>query len=293
MLTILDRFDYLFDSARRFNEPVVCPYCKNKNAQLIDRKYVVARLFECDHCHLYFRHPVDSVEHNKKFYQTNYVESDSFTTTMPKKEELDELRDNAFNVSKDRSAERYIGLFSALYDNVRQLKIVDYGTSWGYLSYQFKQAGMDTQSFEISVPRARFGNEHLDLQIKTDEKELLGGNDIFFSSHVIEHVPSISHMIELAKSLLKPDGLFIAICPNGSRDFRKVNEHAFHLGWGKVHPNYLNSDFYQHVFASQPYYLASNPFTYDEIKRWDKRTQWKSNLTGEELLVITRLNQNL
>jgi 2-polyprenyl-3-methyl-5-hydroxy-6-metoxy-1,4-benzoquinol methylase len=293
MLSILDRFDYLFDAARRFNEPVVCPFCKTTDAKVIDRKYMFARLFECSHCHLYFRHPVDSVEHNRKFYQKNYVESDSFTTNMPSAEELDELKNNSFNVSKDRSAGRFINLFNALFPRLDHLKIVDYGTSWGYLSYQFRMAGLDVQSFEISEPRAAFGNKHLGLEILTDQSKLSGTNDIFFSSHVIEHVPSIGHMLNLGKSLLKPEGLFIATCPNGSRDFRKNNEHAFHHSWGKVHPNYLNRDFYQHIFRENPYYMGSNEFNYREIKQWDKQSQVISDLGNEELLVIVKVNEQI
>lgn len=290
MLALKQKFEYFIDSALRYSEAQECPSCGSKHVEQIDRKHVVTRLFECKNCFLYFRHPVESTKSNFSFYQKEYAEDDDITTNLPTDEELKQLRAKNFATESNRSAKRLIDLFGAFLPNIEGAKIVDYGTSWGYISYQFKKAGMDVQSFELSVPRARFGNEKLGLNIKTSASELKGGNDIFFSSHVIEHVPKVSDMLATGKGLLKKGGYLVTICPNGSPEFRQKNAHDFHLAWGKVHPNYLNAKFFANAFRDYPHYIASSPFDLKAIKNWDQKSQVIGNLEDGEIFAIAKIS---
>ena len=154
---------------------------------------------------------------------------------MPTEEELSELKSQEFNAGSDRSIARLLPIFEAAAGKIQDTKIVDYGTSWGYISYQLKKVGMNVQSYEISRPRANYGNQNLGLNIVSNVNELKGENDVFFSSHVIEHVPSVSKMIEIGKSVLSKDGVFIAICPNGSPMRKAMHPKNHHSAWGQVH----------------------------------------------------------
>jgi hypothetical protein len=116
-------------------------------------------------------------------------------------------------------------------------------------------------------------------------------NHIFFSYHVIEHHPDIDSMIRLAKSLLKDGGYFIAYSPNGSHPFRQKNKEVFHRFWGKVHPNFMNVDFYKHIFQEQPYYIASSPIIYENIYPLQEQQLAIDDLSGEELLVIVKFSK--
>lgn len=287
MLLRSQKFQYLFESARRYTEPVICPFCNTGKAKLIDRKYFVTRLFECNACHLYFRHPVEKQASNETFYQEGYVEDDNITTSLPTVEELEELKKDGFLVG-NKNAARYCELFSALTKGKEQVRVIDYGCSWGYISWQLRHAGFDVESYEISKPRAAYGNKNLGLNILTQEKEIRPGNDIFFSSHVIEHHPSINEMISLAKSKLNNGGYFIAISPNGSNSYRKKDPAGFHLAWGKVHPNYLNVDFYKTIFKDFPYYIGSSPFNFPAIQAFNAEDQIIDDLASEELIVIAK-----
>jgi 2-polyprenyl-3-methyl-5-hydroxy-6-metoxy-1,4-benzoquinol methylase len=236
---------------------------------------------------LYFRYPVDKKETNAEFYQTEYQEKDKLTAELPDEATLNEIKGANFNLA-NRNAGRFLDIFSNLFPGIARLKIVDYGCSWGYLTFQFKEAGHQVQGYEISRSRAAFGIKHLGIEILTSESEIEGKNDIFFSSHVIEHHPDIAGMISLAKSLVKPGGYFIAVSPNGSKDYREGNKNAFHHTWGKVHPNYLNVDFYKFVFKDVPYYMGSSPFNLENITPIEK-DNFVDNLAGEELLIIAKL----
>ncbi|MFQ5446053.1 MAG: class I SAM-dependent methyltransferase [Saprospiraceae bacterium] len=291
MLTTSQKTSYLLHCVLHYADKVSCPSCGSNDAVLIDRKYLVARLFECQNCKLYFRHPSDSIKENLDFYQDAYTEADDITTYLPPKEELEQLKSVNFSTTRDRSAERLKQLFQCLFEKLEGVKIIDYGSSWGYLSYQFQSYGMDVESFEISVPRASFGNQSLGLNIRTHEASLRSGNDIFFSSHVIEHVPSVSKMLAVGERLLTEDGYLITICPNGSPQYRTREPRGFHAAWGKVHPSYLNVEFFKNNYSAKPYFITTAPFNFEKIKAWDKHSQnVDEQLTGVELLVICRPN---
>jgi 2-polyprenyl-3-methyl-5-hydroxy-6-metoxy-1,4-benzoquinol methylase len=289
MLTTKQKINYLLDSTLRFFEQKKCPHCKSTNCTKIDQKYFVTQLLQCNNCNFRFRHPYDSINTNKDFYQKEYFEDDVMTTDMPTNEQLEDMKSNNFDIDNDKSIKRLLPLFDIVTSNNRNAKIVDYGASWGYMSYQFKLAGYDVQSFEISKPRGNYGNKNLGLNIVSNIEELKGGVDIFFSSHVIEHVPSITEMLNVAKGVLKKGGFFICLCPNGSDEFRKLDPQAFHLAWGKVHPNYLDEKFFSKLFEENNYYIGATPINLEKINNWNSEGQCIDKLESIELLTIVKL----
>jgi hypothetical protein len=288
MLTRKQKIKYLVSSLLAWGQKARCTYCQSEDCIEIDRKYFVTRLMECQDCHLYFRYPVDKKEENADFYQTEYQESDNITTDLPDAAELEKMKKDGFQVG-GKNAQRHLELFARLFPGQPSLRIVDYGSSWGYTSYQFQQVGHQVQGFEISKSRAAYGIRNLSVDISTDEKLLKRNNDIFFSSHVIEHHPDIASMVRLAKSLLVEGGYFIAFCPNGSQAFRLKNPEIFHRFWGKVHPNYLNVDFYKKVFWNSPYIISSNPVNMNDIHPLQNRESVIGDLSGDELMVIVKM----
>lgn len=287
---MMEKLKYLIRSALNFNSGVACPNCGSSQATQVDRKYFFTRLFECDSCKLQFRHPVDSKKFSQAFYQQNYVQKDGITTDLPSKAELESLIQSGFDKSTKNVA-RIVALFSSLKHDLSKLKVIDYGCSWGYMTYQFRQYGISAMGFEVSRTRADFGNRQLGLNITTDSASLPLENDIVFSSHVIEHVPSIPEMISDAKRLLTRDGLFIAESPNGSESFRINSFNAFHQGWGLVHPNYLSDEFYRTAFGKNPFFITSTPYDLQTINKWDGLSQTVNKTDGPQLLVISKPNQ--
>lgn len=283
---------YLLRSAVNYFAEVKCTNCGSTGAIEVDRKMIVTRLFRCENCSLQFRHPSDDSAFNKSFYQDDYVQEDGITTDLPDQQNLQKLIDSDFQGTA-KNVQPIINLWSAIFSDLKTIRAVDYGASWGYMSYQFKKRGISIQSFEISKPRCKYGNTYLQLDIKSDCNELTDGNDLVYSSHVIEHVSSIPEMLTQSKRLLNAHGFFVAESPNGSGAFRNKDREGFHRGWGLVHPNYLSDQFYQGLFKDNPYFITSSPFPLDEIRRWDKQSQVVHNTEGGQLLVIARPNQNI
>ncbi|PHY12990.1 hypothetical protein CSW58_08810 [Caulobacter sp. B11] len=294
----MSKVDYLLRSVVRHRDAdrQRCPNCGAKNSILIERKLVVTELRRCDACMMMFRTPTDAPAEAADFYNHEYAQG--FTTDMPEAPALAELKARGFTgTEKD---------YSYYIDVLRQLgappgaKLFDFGCSWGYGSYQFARAGFDTLSYEISAPRRRFGVENLGVQAVSDfeawanSPEAEATMDVFFSAHVLEHVPSPSLIIALAQRVLKPGGLFVAFVPNGSAAFRSVSPTWSRL-WGEVHPNFLDEVFFNAALSRSPRLFGASPVTIDEAARGfltsgDPSHRQLDDLKTAEMLCAARLN---
>ncbi|MCF8274251.1 MAG: class I SAM-dependent methyltransferase [Flavobacteriaceae bacterium] len=284
------KLKYLLWASSNYFSSSKCPICSSNKTKVIDTKYLVTKLLECSNCKILFRHPVDNPNFNKIFYQEEYIEKNCLVTNLPNDEALKKMIETDF-VETDRNANRIYAIIKQLYkeSELNNLQMIDYGSSWGYISYQLIQKGIQVESFEISKSRAKFGNSKLSLNIKTAEDELTGEKDIFFSSHVIEHHPNPSDMIENAKNLLKDNGFFYCYCPNGSEEYLKKDKKLFHLAWGQVHPFYPSKNYFSNQFKNNPYYIGSN-LNPIGIKKMLNNEQYIGDLTGSELIIISKPN---
>lgn len=176
------------------------------------------------------------------------------------------------------------------------MRIFDFGCSWGFGSWQFAQAGYDVKSFEISRPRARYARGKLGVDVIDDVTTLAGAShldgiyDLFFSNHVLEHVPSPSDAVATAKRLLKPGGLFVSITPNGSLGYRKTAPESWHRFWGKVHPNMLNDAFWAREFAEAPHFIGSLPHSRAALVGWAAAPdQVQDSQQGDQLICVAHV----
>jgi 2-polyprenyl-3-methyl-5-hydroxy-6-metoxy-1,4-benzoquinol methylase len=246
----------------------------------------VTALVECAHCKLLYRTPTDSTTYNQDFYQAEYTEG--FTTECPDDEALESLKENGF-------AEETSG-YSSYVEVLKHLglaagsRVFDFGCSWGYGSYRLSSAGYEVEAFEISEPRCAYAVEKLGINATCDMAMVGRDYDLFFSAHVLEHVPDLRSTLEFARTITKPGGLFVAFTPNGSQSYRKSNWPLFHKAWGLVHPNFLQDAFYKHVFKDNPYLIASElPYPLERIASWNCLEQIVCDTSGWELMVAAVL----
>jgi 2-polyprenyl-3-methyl-5-hydroxy-6-metoxy-1,4-benzoquinol methylase len=263
-----------------------CPSCGSENSVFVKRKFIVTSLRRCSRCDLLFRAPTTTTQENEAFYQDSY--SQGFTSDTPNDDTLRELVSSSF-AGSEKEYTSYIKVLAALGGKPGD-RLLDFGCSWGYGSWQMRKYGYDVVAFEISKPRCRYAREKLNVtaydkldDIKDEEF------DIFFSAHVLEHVPSISDVFIFAQKKLKKGGLFISFTPNGSSDYRKSKERHWNQLWGMVHPNFLDDRFFKKQFPEV--LLASNPYEYKDIGE-----QWTSGkktallkLDGVELMAAVKI----
>lgn len=269
---------------------LACPSCGCRQSSLVKRKFLVSSLRRCLACMLLFRRPTSSEHESIAFYQQKYQQG--FTTNMPASHERQHLKNTLFKGS-EKDYSHYIKVLKAL-ELKPGAKLLDYGCSWGYGSWQLQRAGYAVQSYEISRPRCEYARRYMGVAATWDTKELEEHVDIFFSAHVLEHVFTVQDVISLAMKLLKPGGCFIAFTPNGSKTYRKANPWQWQRSWGLVHPNLLDDEYYRLVFNHSPFLIASSPYDYDAINEWMRTEDHKGKqrimaLGGEELLCVAKM----
>lgn len=290
----MSKIEYLIRSAMRVPDPRrrACPNCGASASQVVERKFAVTALRRCTGCHMMFRTPVDDPAEASEFYNSDYTQG--FTTDLPSLDELERLKAANF-AGGEKDYSYYIGVLREL-GLRRGDKLFDFGCSWGYGSYQFTKAGFGTLSYEISRPRGGYGATNLGVQLVPDFESWAEASphsmDSFFSAHVLEHVPSPSRIIELARRVLKPSGLFVAFFPNGSAPARRAVPGWSGL-WGEVHPNFLDDEFMNRAVSDRPRLFGSSPVVLDaaaakHLRGTGAEPHCLNDLTGDELLFAFR-----
>jgi len=285
---LAQKLKYLLLCCRKyiFHNGFACPSCGARLSQIVDRKYFVTALRRCETCRLLFRTPTTTPDENKRFYQEEYVEG--FTTKLPTQEELSALMVAGFkDTQKDYSI--YQKILASL-GCVKGASLLDFGCSWGYGSWQLKQYGYEVTGFEISKPRGNYARQYLGVDVHNYLDDLKGPFDIFFSTHVLEHVPSVSETIAFAFKILRPGGLFIAVTPNASESYRRRDPLAWHKAWGLVHPNFLDEVYYNMALKNLPRLMASTPYPLEKLEKskLTKNGYILNELSGEKLLFVAR-----
>lgn len=261
----MSKFSYL---ARAFRKTLKggqprCPSCGSETSELVARKYLVTSLRRCRECLLLFRVPTTSEFENQSFYQKDYRQD--FVTDMPPVGDLPALLKEESGLDGSRSHRPYLSALEALGAKKGQ-RVLDFGCSWGYGSWQLARAGYETEGFEISKVRADYARKHLGVSAVSEMEQLKGEFDVFFCIHVLEHVPAVKTIMDTAFRFLKPGGLFLAVTPNGTDEFRNLEPDLWGLLWGEVHPNFLDDQFYKNYFGEGPHLLASLPCSPESLR---------------------------
>lgn len=259
-----------------------CPSCGSQRSRVLDRKLLVTTLRRCSQCELLFRAPTTSEAESNQFYQSEYAQG--FTTDIPSEKALAGLLAAHFQ-STNKDYTRYIELLHALGVASGQ-RVIDYGCSWGYGTWQLQRAGYEMQGFEVSQPRCAFARDRLGLDAVATTEDLRPPFDCFFCAHVVEHVPNVRETLELARCLLRPDGLLVFFTPNGSESNRRTNPHAWHTRWGFVHPQLLDERFCRRNFTGRPYLVSGSPFDPAQLSAWKRQSSVELSMNGEELLLV-------
>lgn len=274
---------YLGVSLRKavFGQGRRCPSCGALEGNtVVDRKWVITSLRRCGGCRLLFRVPTTTGEENEKIYQAEYREGS--TTDLPDGATLKGWMAAGFRGSPHDHA-NYLAVLRAIRVPAGA-RVYDFGCSWGYGAFQFTAEGFDVEGYEISEPRARFAAEKLGVQLRAPSDVKDASFDVFFSAHVMEHVPSVSETLQLAKRVLRPRGWFVAFTPNGSAERRRRDPAGWHQQWGFVHPQLLDREWIEAMGRQEPVLAATSPYDLAALAAGKSPTTFD----GPELLVVLR-----
>jgi len=172
-------------------------------------------------------------------------------------------------------------------------RVLDFGSSWGYGTYQLQRQGFEAVGFEISKPRAGYGREKMGLNVIDTIEDLeavpAGSFDIVFSNHVVEHLPNITSIFPVLTRVLKKDGFVFHVLPN----FMGAKARAgYWVKWiGEDHPIAPAMPFFEFAIPraglEKPVF-GSSPFDEPMAHALKESPGDPLSTEGDELLVFAR-----
>jgi len=259
-----------------------CPSCTSLQVGTVRRKFLVTALLECQNCGLRFRVPKDTDARSRHFYQGDYEQG--FTTDVPSDEQLKEMLVCRFkNTVKDYQT--YITVLHAV--GVEPCRtILDFGCSWGYGSWQLREAGFKVYSYEVSKSRAEFARRKLGCSIVGDDL-VSDPIDCLFSAHVLEHLTDPNLLWRIAERVLSPNGVVVCFLPNGDSKLEaEYGSKQYHRLWGQVHPLLVGPGAVAFMAKRHAYVPVVHTSPYDlQLLRANIPSD---HLIGQELLLIAR-----
>jgi len=260
----IDRIRFMYDlfvgTMTRRN---ACPVCGILSNDIVGRKHTICFLRRCTNCSLLYRTPIDKIGFGAKYYQDDYHES--MTTELPDKAQLEKYKSNRF-INMGKNIDPIIDILEMAELENNSL-VLDFGCSWGYSAWQFKTRGYHCKGYEISLPRAKYARDVLGIELVSHVEDLKGEIDLFFSSHVLEHVPNPLDTLSLAIDVVRPGGLVLFITPNGSFNYRTKAPNNWYSLWGRKHPFALDELFYQKHLVDHDYFITST-FLKDTVDKY-------------------------
>ena len=210
---------------------------------------------------------------------------------MPSDEELARLLSAGFK-GGEKDFSQYIQVLEAV--GVQQGEsVLDFGSSWGYGSWQLRQAGFNVYSYEVSKIRADYAKSKLNCQVVDADNidSIRGKINCVFSSHVLEHLPDPNIFWKIVDQVLVPGGKVVCFVPSGEPALEMIyGKKLYHQLWGQVHPLLFTSKALISIakrYQCKPY-VYSFPCSLDDVRDFQE-----GEMNGKELLLVAvRLSEN-
>jgi 2-polyprenyl-3-methyl-5-hydroxy-6-metoxy-1,4-benzoquinol methylase len=233
---------------------------------------------------------MDTSHEHESYYQEEFA-GDSPQVLLPEDNELRLLVKTNFSGSPLDISNK-IQVLQTLRPKSR---VLDFGCSWGYGTYQLIEHGFDAVGFEISKPRVVFGRTKLGLTLIESFDDLAKlpdeSFDIIFSNHVVEHLPDLNRTFAILTRLLKQKGFVFHILPNFTG---KKALSGYWVKWiGEDHPIAPAIPFFEIAIPraglTKPIF-GSSPFDSHLAQILNKKSSANLSTEGDELLVYAHKN---
>lgn len=179
-------------------------------------------IYHCDHCYTAFASPLKV---NTEIYNLIYSKIDQVpgyerylkysNQVLKEQDPLDYLA---------RSEDMYWSVQQVLKklrnaNPTKQLRILEIGCGFGYLTYALAKSGYDVSGIDISqvaVDQAikRYGHHFACADVREYAKKMGAAYDIIILTEVIEHIENVIEFLSAADQLLLPGGNLIVTTPN-------------------------------------------------------------------------------
>lgn len=96
-------------------------------------------------------------------------------------------------------------------------KLLDIGCNVGVLVHEAKRRGFDAVGLDLNADAVAYGTRHFGVDLRCEAVQDHAGEalyDAIVMNHTIEHIHDLRDLLRSVRRLLKPNGVFLAICPN-------------------------------------------------------------------------------
>lgn len=217
---------------------MTCPVCNNKHTQKVFDKfpgYVEGTFFDilsCNKC-------------NTQYVPAEKIDSLLYEKIYNKKiEGYDRYFEYSKIIRKKRNPLKYLGMQEVVYypvysflKNKKNLKVLEIGCGYGYLTYSINKTGNNATGIDISKKAISFATKKFGRHYKvanitkyiSPEKY-----DVIIAIELIEHVNSPSEFISSCIKMLNPKGKLILTTPNKDahkKQIWKTESPPVHITW--------------------------------------------------------------
>ncbi len=278
----------IITKSKLYDYTLSCPFCQSYKTKILQHKYWILQLKQCDNCGLMFRFPKDAIQSSLSFYNDSYSQDDDLTTNIPNPEKLKQLKCNNFKGSGKDFSER-IEMLKRL--TKCKGKLLEFGSSWGYFLYQASNNGFNCSGIEVSKRRAEFGIKNLNVSIATEYESVPDASiDVIYSCHVIEHIADLSKAFNFFVRVLRKNGLLVIECPNCSSDYAKNQGVYWGPMIGEVHVNAITAEFLEKALKSYGFNvkMITRLEEITDLESFLSKSQENCNLQGDNLIAIAQ-----
>lgn len=204
---------------------IICGAIDNKIIYNNYPGYIEGSVFDihkCNSCDTHFIIPEKDIKYiyDKIYSNTNtsgYDRYYNYAQTIKKIN--DPLKYLAYNEST------YFPVYEFL-RNKKNLKILEVGCGYGYLSYSLNKAGFNVKAIDIAEKAIQFAKENLgnfyyQMNINEFSNQANEKFDLIIATEVIEHLEDPNDFIENCIRLLDENGHILVTTPN--KDYSKPN----------------------------------------------------------------------
>jgi 2-polyprenyl-3-methyl-5-hydroxy-6-metoxy-1,4-benzoquinol methylase len=200
---------------------IKCIVCDSRDNEIIFKNYqgyVEGSFFDIHQCHLCNSHFIIPKDDIKEIYNVIYSHTDTagydryYRYAITVKNMKDPLKFLAYTEST------YYPIYNFV-KNKSNLKILEIGCGYGYLSYSLNQKGFDVKALDIAkaailFAKENFGAFYYNMTIKEFWEKTNEKFDLIISTEVIEHLENPNDFLRLCVNLLKDEGQIILTTPD-------------------------------------------------------------------------------
>jgi SAM-dependent methyltransferase len=191
-----------------------CPVCRSQEFSLfleVADYFLTTETFsiqKCDACGFKFTNPRPDINEISRYYQSNeYISHDA---------KRSDIISRIYKIARVFSVKNK---YKTVKEHTQGDRILDIGCGTGEFLKYCKLRGYDVTGVEPNGKASVYAQQMNGIPVTENLTDLFTGNRVFSCItmwHVLEHIHDLNETLEMVKSLLSSEGVFVVAVPNSN-----------------------------------------------------------------------------